>query len=139
MLGGKNKYLVNGHVAQQKSVENLFQSVQLNVNNPHFLIMQGQITKVLNMRPHEILALIEETAGTRMYDDRKGKAIVTLEKKSRKVEEIETQKQEVIEPRLRSLRDEKRDFLEYKRVESEIERMKRFLASVEIQTRQVRP
>lgn len=139
MLGGKNKYLVNGHVVQQKSVENLFQSVQLNVNNPHFLIMQGQITKVLNMRPHEILALIEETAGTRMYDDRKGKAIVTLEKKSRKVEEIETQKQEVIEPRLRSLRDEKRDFLEYKRVESEIERMKRFLASVEIQTRQVRP
>jgi structural maintenance of chromosome 2 len=27
-------------------VKNLFHSVQLNVNNPHFLIMQGRITKV---------------------------------------------------------------------------------------------
>ena len=27
-------------------VQNLFHSVQLNVNNPHFLIMQGRITKV---------------------------------------------------------------------------------------------
>ena len=34
--------------------QNLFHSVQLNVNNPHFLIMQGRITKVLNMKPPEI-------------------------------------------------------------------------------------
>jgi structural maintenance of chromosome 2 len=27
-------------------VADLFQSVQLNVNNPHFLIMQGRVTKV---------------------------------------------------------------------------------------------
>lgn len=27
-------------------MQNLFHSVQLNVNNPHFLIMQGRITKV---------------------------------------------------------------------------------------------
>ena len=27
-------------------VQNLFHSIQLNVNNPHFLIMQGRITKV---------------------------------------------------------------------------------------------
>ena len=29
-----------------RRVQNLFHSVQLNVNNPHFLIMQGRITKV---------------------------------------------------------------------------------------------
>jgi structural maintenance of chromosome 2 len=40
-IGGRNKYLINGHVAQQNKVQNLFHSVQLNVNNPHFLIMQG--------------------------------------------------------------------------------------------------
>jgi|TARA_B100001142_G_scaffold311779_1_gene346494 chromosome segregation ATPase len=37
--------------------------VQLNVNNPHFLIMQGRITKVLNMKPPEILGMLEEAAG----------------------------------------------------------------------------
>jgi len=30
----------------RRRVADLFQSVQLNVNNPHFLIMQGRVTKV---------------------------------------------------------------------------------------------
>ena len=46
VIGGKNKYLINGATAQASQVQNLFHSVQLNVNNPHFLIMQGRITKV---------------------------------------------------------------------------------------------
>jgi len=41
------------------------------VNNPHFLIMQGRITKVINMKPPEILGMIEESAGTRMYEAKK--------------------------------------------------------------------
>lgn len=32
--------------ALRRRVQNLFHSVSLNVNNPHFLIMQGRITKV---------------------------------------------------------------------------------------------
>lgn len=46
VMGGKNKYLINGAAVQASQVQNLFHSVQLNVNNPHFLIMQGRITKV---------------------------------------------------------------------------------------------
>ena len=71
---GTSKYLINGHKAQQQTVLNLFQSVQLNINNPNFLIMQGKITKVLNMKPLEILSLIEEAAGTRTFEERKDKA-----------------------------------------------------------------
>jgi structural maintenance of chromosome 2 len=53
-VGGKNKYMINGSNAQTQAVQNLFQSVQLNIQNPHFLIMQGHITKVLNMKPPEV-------------------------------------------------------------------------------------
>jgi structural maintenance of chromosome 2 len=88
LMGGRTKYLINGHTAQQQTVETLFQSVQLNVNNPHFLIMQGRITKVLNMKPPEILAMIEEAAGTRMFEERKEKALSTMAKKDKKVAEI---------------------------------------------------
>jgi hypothetical protein len=63
VVGGRNKYLINGVTAQTNRVQNLFHSVQLNVNNPHFLIMQGRITKVLNMKPPETLGMIEEAAG----------------------------------------------------------------------------
>ena len=80
-IGGRNKYLINGHVAQQNKVQNLFHSVQLNVNNPHFLIMQGRITKVINMAPMEILGLIAEAAGTKMYETKKEAAQKTIEKK----------------------------------------------------------
>lgn len=54
VIGGRNKYLINGSNATPSRVQDLFRSVQLNVNNPHFLIMQGRITKVLNMKPLEV-------------------------------------------------------------------------------------
>merc|ERR1712098_231613 len=71
IIGGKNKYMINGANIQANRVADFFRSVQLNVNNPHFLIMQGRITKVLNMKPPEILAMIEEAAGTRLYETKK--------------------------------------------------------------------
>lgn len=88
IVGGKNKYIINGHNKSQQDVVLLFQSVSLNVNNPHFLIMQGKVTQVLNMKPMEILGMIEEAAGTRMYEDRKEKAIKTMAKKDAKLAEI---------------------------------------------------
>lgn len=58
VVGGKNKYLINGSVVQNVKVRDLFWSVQLNVNNPHFLIMQGRMTKVANMKPPEVSILM---------------------------------------------------------------------------------
>lgn len=52
--GGKNKYFINGRTVLNKKVADLFCSIQMNVNNPNFLIMQGRITKVLNMKPMEV-------------------------------------------------------------------------------------
>lgn len=46
VIGGRNKYLINGVNATNLRVTDLFRSVGLNVNNPHFLIMQGRVTKV---------------------------------------------------------------------------------------------
>lgn len=43
--------------------------------------MQGRITKVLNMKPPEILSMIEEAAGTRMFETKKQAALKTIEKK----------------------------------------------------------
>jgi hypothetical protein len=95
--------MINGHSAQLQRVQNLFHSVQLNVNNPHFLIMQGRITKVLNMRPIEILGMIEEAAGTRMFETRKRKAVETIEKKENKLIEINRVLEDDITPRLDKL------------------------------------
>lgn len=44
VIGGRNKYLINGVNATNTRVQDLFCSVGLNVNNPHFLIMQVSLT-----------------------------------------------------------------------------------------------
>lgn len=129
VLGGTSKYLINGHRAQQQTVQNLFQSVQLNINNPNFLIMQGRITKVLNMKPVEILAMIEEAAGTRMFEDRKEKATKTMAKKEMKLREIEGLLQEEIEPKLEKLRSEKRAFLDFQQTQNDVERLTRLVVA----------
>ena len=121
--------MVNGHTAQQQVVQTLFQSVQLNINNPHFLIMQGKITKVLNMKPPEILSMIEEAAGTRMFEERKEKALKTIAKKEKKVAEITQLLAEEIVPKLDKLRAEKRAYLEFQKTQTEIERLSRVVVS----------
>lgn len=129
VLGGTSKYLINGHRAQQQTVQNLFQSVQLNINNPNFLIMQGRITKVLNMKSTEILGMVEEAAGTRMFEDRREKAFKTMAKKQAKVEEIEGLLREEIEPKLEKLRNEKRAFLEFQSTQSDLERLTKLVVA----------
>ncbi|KAL8203024.1 UNVERIFIED_CONTAM: Structural maintenance of chromosomes protein 2 [Gekko kuhli] len=125
VIGGRNKYLINGMNANSTRVQDLFCSVGLNVNNPHFLIMQGQITKVLNMKPPEILSMIEEAAGTRMYECKKIAAQKTIEKKEAKLKEICTILEEEITPTLQKLKEERSSYLEYQKVMRETEHLSR--------------
>lgn len=129
VLGGTSKYLINGHRAQQQTVQNLFQSVQLNINNPNFLIMQGKITKVLNMKAVEILGMIEEAAGTRMFEDRRDKALKTMAKKEMKLQELRELLKDEIEPKLEKLRGEKRAFLDFQQTQNDLERLTRMVVA----------
>ena len=159
LIGGKSKYLINGRNSPAGQVANLFHSVQLNVNNPHFLIMQGKskrttgkltcqgvfitnkfssydpsagrITKVLNMKPDEILGMVEEAAGTRMYENKKNTAIKTIEKKQMKVDEINSVLSEEITPTLERLRGEKQQYLKWSKNNADIERIERFVVASE--------
>lgn len=139
MVGGRNKYLINGHLAQPSRVQNLFHSVQLNVNNPHFLIMQGRITKVLNMKPPEILSMLEEAAGTRMYETKKEAALKTLEKKQSKVDEIDKLLDQEILPALEKLRKERMQYMQWANGSAELDRLRRFCIAYEyVQAEDVR-
>ncbi|XP_074280666.1 structural maintenance of chromosomes protein 2-1-like [Silene latifolia] len=131
VVGGRNKYIINGHLAQPSRVQNLFHSVQLNVNNPHFLIMQGRITKVLNMKPPEILSMLEEAAGTRMYETKKEAALKTLEKKQSKVDEIDKLLDHEILPALEKLRKERMQYKQWANGNAELDKLKRFCIAFE--------
>uniref|UniRef100_A0A1B0C4Z1 RecF/RecN/SMC N-terminal domain-containing protein n=1 Tax=Glossina palpalis gambiensis TaxID=67801 RepID=A0A1B0C4Z1_9MUSC len=125
VVGGKNKYMINGKLVQNKKVSDFFCSVQLNVNNPNFLIMQGRITKVLNMKPQEILSMIEEAAGTSLYETKREATTKLIEKKDAKVRETNTLLHEEVEPKLEKLRREKSAYMEYQKICRDIEYLTR--------------
>ena len=91
--------------------------------------MQGRITKVLNMKPVEILAMIEEAAGTRMFEDRRDKAFKTMAKKDMKLQEISELLRDEIEPKLEKLRTEKRAFLDFQQTQNDLERLTRIVTA----------
>jgi len=127
VIGGRNKYMINGQTAQLGRIRDLFHSVQLDVNNPHFLIMQGRITKVLNMKPAEILGMIQEAAGTKMYELKKAQAIKTMSKKQVKVDEIQQILEAEITPQLEKLRHEKTHYLQWTKNNQEIDKLERLM------------
>ncbi|XP_029423447.1 structural maintenance of chromosomes protein 2-like [Nannospalax galili] len=88
-------------------------------------LSQGRITKVLNMKPPEILSMIEEAAGTRMYEYKKIAAQKTIEKKEAKLKEIKTILEEEITPTIQKLKEERSSYLEYQKVMREIEHLSR--------------
>lgn len=127
VIGGRNRYMLNGVTVQQTQIANLFHSVQLNVNNPHFLIMQGRITKVINMKPAETLSMIEEAAGTRMYESKKNSAIGVMQKKESKVLEINNMLSETIGPALEKLVAERQNYMKWTSNQNLIDQLTRFV------------
>lgn len=118
--------MINGRTVQPSDIKDMFHSVQLNVNNPHFLIMQGRITKVLNMKPVEILSMIEEAAGTRMFQTKKEAALKTIEKKQQKVDELSKCMDDKIGPEMEGLRDKLQQYTVFTSNATEHARLERF-------------
>ncbi|KAK0422597.1 hypothetical protein QR680_007660 [Steinernema hermaphroditum] len=121
VVNGRNNYTINGFPATNQRAADLFRSVGLNINNPHFLIMQGRITKVLNMKPMEILGMIEEAAGVRLLDAKKMNCQKTIEKKEATMSEIHRVMSEDIQPKINALKDDKKNYMEYERLMRENE------------------
>jgi structural maintenance of chromosome 2 len=75
--------------------------------------------------------MIEEAAGTSMFEEKKDKAIKTMAKKEKKLEEILSLLDEEITPKLDRLREEKRVFLEYQKTLSELEKLSKLVIAYE--------
>ena len=78
------------------------------------------------MKPPETLAMIEEAAGTRMFEMKKISALKTIEKKQKKVDEIQRVLEEEITPTLENLRKERSQYIQWSNNQTQLERVSRF-------------
>lgn len=75
---GEGEYLINKNICRLKDVQELFNDTGLGKDS-FAIIGQGQVEEILNSRPEERRALIEEAAGIIKYRNRKREAFKKLE------------------------------------------------------------
>lgn len=75
--------------------------------------------------------MIEEAAGTRMFEEKKDKAKKTMAKKQSRVDEITEMLHTEIEPKLDKLRAEKKNYVDFQKRAAELEKVGRVLRAWE--------
>ncbi|CAI2368414.1 unnamed protein product [Moneuplotes crassus] len=120
---GQSKYFINGKCETQDKVRTLFTSIQLNINNPQFLVLQGRISKIIQTQPKELLSLLVEAAGLSLFDIKKQNALKMIKRKQAKVDETESLLEKDIGPKFDRLQKEQKDFIRYKEVEGCIKKV----------------
>ncbi len=75
---GQSEYLINGRVARLRDVQELFMGMGLGPDS-YAIIEQGRIGQILNSKPMDRRAIIEEAAGITMYKTKRRLAEAKLE------------------------------------------------------------
>ena len=75
---GQSEYLINGRVARLRDIQELFMGIGLGPDS-YAIIEQGRIGQILNSKPMDRRAIIEEAAGITMYKTKRRLAEAKLE------------------------------------------------------------
>lgn len=78
------------------------------------------------MKPKELLGLIEEVSGTRMYEVKRESAVKLVEKKEQKLLEIQNVLSEEIQPNVERLQKEKTEYQNYVTLKESLQHFQRF-------------
>ncbi|TPP51861.1 RecF/RecN/SMC N terminal domain family protein [Leishmania donovani] len=133
-LGGRQQFFFNNNVSLQSKVKRFFESISLNVDNPHFMILQGTVHKLIGMRSQDILSLIEEAVGTKAFDHRRRTAETLIRNKERKMEEIDTNIEAQIRPLLETMRADQEEYNTFMQKREKMEEKARFRVALDYYT-----
>ncbi|CBZ23397.1 structural maintenance of chromosome (SMC),putative [Leishmania mexicana MHOM/GT/2001/U1103] len=133
-LGGRQQFFFNNTVSLQSKVKRFFESISLNVDNPHFMILQGTVHKLIGMRSQDILSLIEEAVGTKAFDHRRRTAETLIRNKERKMEEIDTNIEAQIRPLLETMRADQEEYNTFLHKRETMEEKVRFRVALDYHT-----
>ncbi len=75
---GQSEYLINGRVARLRDIQEIFMGIGLGPDS-YAIIEQGRIGQILNSKPMDRRAIIEEAAGITMYKTKRRLSEAKLE------------------------------------------------------------
>ncbi|MBL7170095.1 MAG: chromosome segregation protein SMC [Candidatus Aenigmarchaeota archaeon] len=122
---GTSVYKINGRTTTREKVLELLSSARIHPDGFN-MIMQGDVTQVIEMSSEERREILDQVAGIALYDEKKQKAQKNLEIVGEKIREVEIILTERLE-RLQTLEQDRNTAIKYKEL---IEQLKLLSASL---------
>ncbi|KAK3045166.1 hypothetical protein LTS18_014419, partial [Coniosporium uncinatum] len=108
----KDEYSLDRKNATKSDVMNLLESAGFSRSNPYYIVPQGRVTTLTNMRDPERLSLLKEVAGTQVYEARRQESLKIMQDTDNKRGKIDSLMGYIGE-RLGELESEMEDLRQY--------------------------
>ena len=108
----KDEYSLDRKNATKADVMNLLESAGFSRSNPYYIVPQGRVTALTNMKDSERLLLLKEVAGTQVYETRRSESLKIMNETNNKREKID-ELLDYIKERLSELESEKDELRQY--------------------------
>ncbi len=108
----KDEYSLDRKNATKSDVMNLLESAGFSRSNPYYIVPQGRVTALTNMKDGERLNLLKEVAGTQVYEARRTESLKIMNETNNKREKID-ELLDYIKERLAELEEEKEELRDY--------------------------
>ena len=125
---GQSVYKINDNTVTRQQILDLLAVAKIDPDG-HNIILQGDIVKFMEMHPKDRREIIEEISGISVYEDKKHKAMLELQKVEEKLKEAEI----ILTERsahLRELKKDKDQAIKYKDLQGHIRENKATYLSV---------
>ncbi|KAI5309909.1 Structural maintenance of chromosomes protein 3, partial [Ascosphaera atra] len=114
----KDEYTLDRKNATKADVMNLLESAGFSRSNPYYIVPQGRVTTITNMKDSERLNLLKEVAGTQVYETRRAESLKIMNDTNNKRAKID-ESLEYINERLAELEEEKDELKTYQEKDRE--------------------
>lgn len=108
----KDEYTLDRKNATKTDVMNLLESAGFSRSNPYYIVPQGRVTALTNMKDPERLNLLKEVAGTQVYEARRAESLKIMQDTDNKRQKIDDL-MAYIKDRLDELEEEKEELRAY--------------------------
>ncbi|GIC85529.1 chromosome segregation protein SMC [Aspergillus udagawae] len=114
----KDEYTLDRKNATKSDVMNLLESAGFSRSNPYYIVPQGRVTALTNMKDSERLILLKEVAGTQVYEARRAESLKIMHETNNKKAKID-ELLDFINERLAELEEEKDELRNFQEKDKE--------------------
>jgi structural maintenance of chromosome 3 (chondroitin sulfate proteoglycan 6) len=110
----KDEFFLQRKRATKQEVQSLLEGAGFSKSNPYFMVQQGKIQTLCTMTDVQRLQLLQQVAGTTLYEDKKSESLSKMQENAQSIEKIQTILGD-LDQKLSELKGEKEELSQYQK------------------------